>query len=203
MKKLFFVALSVAFVSLSGYAQQAKIKKEDDKMKAKSAAMNDQEMKNKMDRDKMKMKGDDMNIMYPYKAEYSSQFAIGSSRYAKMVLDMWKDWDDNNLAHSNDWVADTIMYEAPNGQVTRGKDNFNKMGQEFRDRFTKVKSTVEAFMPVKAVDRNEDFVLVWGTEEDTDKDGKVTTQRLHEIWGINKDGKISYLRQYTSPVPKY
>lgn len=200
MKKLLFAAFAVALIAFSNNsnAQEMKVKKSDDKLKAKPAAMKkdtrDQEMKMKMDMG--------MNLAYPYKAEYSSQFAFGKPEQAKLVLDMWKDWDNNTLDNHLDVIADSIVFELPNGEVLRGKENFIAKGKEQRNTIASANSTVEAWMPLRSIDRNEDWVAVWGYEQDTNKDGKVSVQRLHEIWGFNKDGKISYVRQYTSQVPK-
>lgn len=195
MKRLLFTALSVALVAFGTHAQQAKIKKDDDKVKAKSAAMHEKEMK---------MKGQDMgmNIMYPYKAEYSSQFTLGSPEQARMILQLWKDWDENDLDRNASYFADSVLFEEPDGTVFRGKEALMKNAKEFRNSLTSARSTVEAWLPMRSVDRNEDWVAVWGYEEDTTKDGKVTTERHHEIWGFNKDGKISFVRQYTGQMPK-
>lgn len=199
MKKLFIVALSMVFAAYCSQAQETKIKKEDDKLKAKPAGM-----KVKKEDNKLKVKGEGVgkNLIYPYKAEYSSEFALGQPAHAKLILDMWKDWDDNMVDRQAAALADTIMMELPNGNVLKGKQTFIQESKQHRSNFTMVKSTVEAWVPMKSVDRNEDWVLIWGVEESTDKEGKVTKQRLHEVWGINKDGKVSYIRQYTAQLPK-
>jgi hypothetical protein len=197
MKKLLITALSLAVLAFSSSAQETKVKKEDDKVKAKQTSANDKDMK-------VKIKGEGMgqDMVYPYQATYSSQFAPGSPAHAKLILDMWKAWDDNAFDRIETYLADTVRQELSSGMVVTGKENMLKMGKDYRDKFTTVKSTVEAWMPTRSIDRGQDFVLIWGTEEDTDKDGKVTTTRFHEVWGINKDGKIDYMRQYSSQVPK-
>ena len=199
MKKLFIVALTMAFAAYSSNAQETKIKKEDDKLKAKPAAMKVKKDDNKL---KMKAEGMDQNLVYPYKATYSSRFVPGSPSQAKLILEMWKDWDDNQVDRQAASIADSITMELPNGHVLKGKETFISESRQHRSNFTTVKSTVEAWMPIQSVDRNEDWVLIWGVEESTDKEGKVTTQRLHELWGFNKDGKISYVRQYQAQMPK-
>jgi hypothetical protein len=202
MKKLFITALALTLLCMgsTASAQETKVKKEDNKLKAKTTAADGKESKVKVEDDKMVIKSEDMgqNMVYPYKATYSSQFAPGAPAHSKLILDMWKAWDDNAFDRVMAHVADTVMQELPDGTVIKGKENFFNTGKQYRDRYATVKSTVEAWMPVKSLDRNEDFVLVWGSEEDTDKDGKVTTTRFHEVWGLNKDGKIIFMRQYAS-----
>lgn len=51
----------------------------------------------KDDNGKMKMKGQDRMMAYPYTAGYSSNFVIGNPANSKLVLNAWKDWENNTL----------------------------------------------------------------------------------------------------------
>ena len=155
------------------------------------------------DKDKIKndMKGE-MTTDYPYTAQYSSQFRIGNPKYSKMILELWKDWDNGQLDTHQDYFSDTITYQTPTGEVIRGKDKFVSTGKQNRDMFSNVKSSLEVWIPLKSIDKDQDWVAVWGREDDTDKSGKVTSNMIHEIWGFNKDGKIVFYRQYTAVPPK-
>lgn len=133
----------------------------------------------------------------PYKATYSSNFKMGNQRYANMVLDMWKDWDDNMLDR-HDYLADTVTAYFPDGSTVKGKAAFLETGKKYRAGFTAVKSVVHAIVPLHSEDRNTDAVCIWGEEEDTTPDGKTSKSNLHEVWFFNKDGKISTMRQWTA-----
>lgn len=133
----------------------------------------------------------------PYKATYSSNFKMGDQKYANMILDMWKDWDDNALER-HDYVADTITAYFPDGSVVKGKAAFLEAGKKYRGGFTTVKSVVHAWVPLKVEDKNTQAVCIWGEEEDTTQDGKTTKTNLHEVWFFNKDGKISAMRQWSA-----
>ncbi|MER3464608.1 MAG: hypothetical protein C4329_09620 [Chitinophagaceae bacterium] len=74
--------------------------------------------------------------------------------------------------------------------------------KQYRNGFSAVKSRISAWIPLYSVDKNESWVAVWGTEEDTDQSEKVTSTELHEIWRINKDGKIDFMQQFTGKTPK-
>ena len=182
--------IAVAFLGQPVHAQ--------DKVKSKTKDADGKEVKMKQ-KDKMK---DAMQISYPYTAEYSSQFEMGNPEYSKMILDLWKDWDNNQLELHQDYIADTVVQQAPNGEVIQGKEKFLAAGKEYRNKFSNVKSSLEVWIPLRSIDKDQDWVAVWGREEDTDKDGKVTTTMLHEIWGFNKDGKIVFFRQYTATPAK-
>jgi hypothetical protein len=138
----------------------------------------------------------------PYTATYSSNFQMGDPKYAQMVLRAWKDWDDNALDRSSAMFADTLTMYHPDGSMMKGKDQNLAEGKKFRSQFASVKSTIQAYMSLKSIDKNENWVAIWGSEEDTGKDGKKSIIALHEVWRFNKDGKIDLMRQYAAQIPE-
>jgi hypothetical protein len=138
MKKLLRAALMLSLFSITttAFAQETKVKKEDNKLKAKTTAADGKESKIKVEDDKMVIKSDNVgqNLVYPYKATYSSQFAPGAPAHAKTILDMWKAWDDNAFDRVMAHVADTVLQELPDGTVIKGKENFFNAGKQYRDR---------------------------------------------------------------------
>ena len=137
---------------------------------------------------------------YPYTATYSSKFAIGNNAHAKMILELWKDWDDNAVDRHN-YFADTVVMYFPDGTMSRGKDSCLAGAKKYRGSMSSATSELQAWTPLKSIDRNENWVAVWGTEADTYADGKTEKRDLHEIWRINKDGKIDFMKQFASAVP--
>jgi hypothetical protein len=133
----------------------------------------------------------------PYTAGYSSQFAIGNPEHSRMVLNIWKDYDNNTLDQSAAMFADTVRFEIADGQIVRGRDSVINVMKQVRGRYTSVNSTIDAYLPVRSTDRNEDWVLIWGRENNTGANG-TTTNIIHEIWRINRDGKIDYVSQYAA-----
>lgn len=135
----------------------------------------------------------------PYKATYSSNFSMGKQAQASMILDLWKDWDDNAFDR-HDYFADTITMHFADGTTTKGKAANMEAAKKYRGMMTKVNSVIHAWLPLRSNDRNEDLVCVWGQEENTFADGRVEKRSLHEVWWFNKDGKISGLRQWASKI---
>jgi len=133
----------------------------------------------------------------PYKATYSSDFKMGKSALATRILEVWKDWDDNQLDR-HDYFADTVTMMFSDGMVMKGKKENLEAAKKYRGSFTKVVSTVHAWMPLTSNDRKEDAVCIWGQEVNTLPDGKEETRDIHEVWWFNKDGKISSMRQWTA-----
>ena len=133
----------------------------------------------------------------PYKAAYTSSFTIGKPAYSSIILNLWKDWDDNQLSR-HDYFADTIKMWLPDGTVNQGKASVIEGGNKFRSGMSKVTSTIHAWVPLHSTDKGDDMVCIWGTEEDTYPDGKVDKRELHEVWWFNKAGKISMMRQWNA-----
>ena len=142
------------------------------------------------------------NMTYPYTANYSSNFKMGNPAHAKMILELWKDWDDNAFDRHN-YFADTVVMYLSEGNVIKGKDSVVASAKRFRGSMSGATSTIDAWMPLKSVDKNEDWVSVWGTETDTYPDGKTEKREIHEIWRINKAGKVDFMKQFTAkPAPQ-
>ncbi len=139
-------------------------------------------------------------IPYPYTAGYSSDFKMGNPAYARKVLELWKDYDNNTL-EAHDYFADTAVMFLSNGMVMRGKDSIYAGAKSGRAMMSSVTSSVDAWIPLKSVDRNEDWVAIWGTATSTGPDGKAEKEDLQEIWGFNKDGKVVFMKQFSSKVP--
>lgn len=182
-------------------AKDVKVKDKDDKYKVKDA-----DGKMKVTPDETKMKGDSMasanmpadnssSTSMDYTPRYSN-FALGNAAYSKIVLDLWKDWDDNQLGR-HDYFADTLAMMHEDGTMTRGKADNLKMGMDYRGTMKSAKSTITAIVPLKSLDFNEDWVAVWGHEDDVMADGKTVGKELHEIWRFNRDGKIDYMQSYS------
>jgi len=134
----------------------------------------------------------------PYKATYSSSFKMGNPKYANMILDLWKDWDDNNFDKHTNYFSDTVVMYLPDGMVVKGKAANLEGAKKHRGSMTSAKSILHAWVPLTSTDMKQDAVCIWGQETDTWPDGKVETRDLHEVWFFNKDGKISVMRQWAS-----
>lgn len=141
------------------------------------------------------------NISYPYTATYSSKFEIGDANQSKIILDIWKNFDNNTLQNLSNSFADTVTLYFSDGQKLHGTREYVIAEiKKFRDQFTSVSSDVHAWIPVKATDKNENWVLVWGRETHTGKDGKKDSVNLQETWLLNKDNKVSLVYQFASKI---
>ncbi len=185
-------------------ADDVKVKANDVKVKADDVKVKANDVKVKADDVKVKandIKVANVDMNNPYKATYSSSYAMGNPVYSQMILDIWKDWDDNMLDR-HDYMADSLQMFFADGSSMKGKQANLEAGKKFRGSMKAVKSTIHAWVPLKSLDRNEDMVLIWGEEENTMADGKVEKRPVHEVWWFNKDGKLSAMRQWTASPGK-
>ena len=144
-------------------------------------------------------KGSESTIALPFVATNSSSFEMGDEKNAKIVLDAWKAWQDNQFENARSLFADSVLIHFAEGHSFNGPaDSFIEMGKNERSKYSTMKDTLIAWMSTRSKDKNENWVLVWGIEYSTDNKGKSDTTDLHEAWRI-KDGKVDYMRQYAEP----
>jgi len=147
---------------------------------------------------KTSVKADDSPM--PYIASYSSQFVMGDPAKGRIILELWKDFDENDFNRNKDMFADTVSMYFANGTIQKGRDSVLAGAKTYRSSLADVKSTVHAWMSLRSVDQKQNWVAIWGSEEVTEKDGKKRGSSLHEIWRFNKDGKVDEMRQFSSAV---
>jgi hypothetical protein len=142
------------------------------------------------------------NTTYPYAATYSSKFELGSAKDAQTILGIWKDFDNGTLANSKERFADSIMLLFADGTSFSGpRDSAIAEGQKYRDMYGSVSTAVDAWIPLKSTDKNENWVAVWGWERHTGKDGKIDSVHLHEVWRLNSAGKADFVMQFAAQQP--
>jgi hypothetical protein len=140
-------------------------------------------------------------IHSPYDVRYSSKFMTGNPKNAENVLTLWKDYDNGTLSAHKDLFADTVAVLLGSGARMRGpRDSIVAGVQAYRSSMANAVDFVDAVTALKSTDKNEDWVLVWGTEVDTHKDGKIDSVALQETWRLNKDSKVDLILQYMRPA---
>ena len=142
------------------------------------------------------------DVTYPYPAEYSSNFEMGNPEYGKMVLNLWKDFDNNSMDNMGQYFADSVTMNFPGMTLVGTRDSVVGVSKNYRAMYKEVKSTMSAVLSVKSTDKGHDWVLLWGKEVTTDQRNKMDSTNLQETWRINKDGKIDVMYQYKRDFPK-
>ena len=155
--------------------------------------------------DKTEEKKESAAIAYPYKAVYSSDFSIGDANHSKMVLDLYKMWEDNKVDEMKPLLADSVSIDFPDGYKFNDNtvDSMISFAKQFRKTLSSVKVTLDGWMPIHTNDTKEDFVLVWSRDYITDMSGKVDSTRGHAYFLIknNKIRSWSEFQQKLTPPP--
>lgn len=136
----------------------------------------------------------------PYTASYSSNFSIGKSANAKMILQLYKDFEKADWSKDS-WFADTLFVILPDGNTLRGKEAALAEFRKEREGLNSAEFTFDAIIPLKSVDRNENWVALWGSLKGSPKDSGESAMLLNDfqsIWRINKDGKINFIRFFNA-----
>jgi hypothetical protein len=131
------------------------------------------------------------NITYPFTPGYSTDFSLGDPNHTKMVLEFAKSWMDNKMSDMRSMLTDSVWADfADGGKFLGTADSLMRMGQQVRDMYSKIEAKYDTWMPLHVNDKNEDWVLVWEKDYNTDKNGKVDSVGSHSYWQI-KNGKIA------------
>lgn len=155
---------------------------------------------------KMEEKKETAAITYPYTPDYTHDFSIGDSNHAKTVLDLYKMWEEGRVDDFKSALSDSIHVDFPNGFKFKNNtvDSFINFAKQFRKTLASIKLVFDAWMPVHANDKKEDYVLVWYREYETNMAGKVDSIRGHAYFEI-KNNKVrswsEYDQQLMAPPP--
>ena len=101
-----------------------------------------------------------------------------------------------DLSQSRKHFADSLsLFLADGTSMVGPTDTLLKNMQAYRSSFKGMEIAVDAIFATKSTDRDEDWVTVWGTEVQTDMNGKVDSVSLQETWRFNKAGKVDFMFQ--------
>ncbi len=134
--------------------------------------------------------------MYGFTPGYSASFVMDDATNTETVLALWEDWKKGELSPSRNRFADSIsLFLADGTSMVGSADTLLKNMQAYRSSFKGMEIAVDAIFAVKSTDKNEDWVTVWGTEIQTDMNGKVDSVSIQETWRFNKAGKVDMMFQ--------
>jgi hypothetical protein len=143
-------------------------------------------------------------IAYPYKADYSSDFSMGDAGHAKMVLDLYKMWEENKIDDMKPLLSDSVFVDGADGmKFNNTVDSFINFAKQYRQMYSATRPVFDGWMVVHSNDKNEDYVLVWNRDYYTTTDGKTDSLRIHAYFQV-KNNKVtgwSEFSQKLAPPP--
>lgn len=132
---------------------------------------------------------------YGVKASYSTDFAIGDAALGDKVVALWRYFDNNTLDSAASYFADSLYQDMPGFKGTMSRDSAMAGVKAYRASLTSSVTTIDALVPLKASNKEESVVCIWGVET-TEAGGKKMLRDIQEVWGFNKDGKVTWIKQY-------
>jgi len=140
-------------------------------------------------------------IVYP-PVDNSTNFEIGDGSVIPGMLEVYKAWEENDMATMKKHFADTVLLVGSDGTELHGsRDSAILRVQVYRNMYTTLKNNYHAFVNLRSVDKNENWLVVWYKQHMTDKKGKVDQAEFIENWRLNKDGNIEALYKYIQHSP--
>jgi len=144
-------------------------------------------------------------VTYAYAAGYSSDFSMGDATHGKIVLDLFKMWEENKVDDMKTLLADSVSIEFPDGNkfADNTADSMINFAKQFRNQIKSIRVEFDGWMPVKSNDKNDNYVLTWSREYTTDMKGKADSSRMHAYFLIknNKIRSWSEFQQKLTPAP--
>ena len=136
-------------------------------------------------------------VELPYTADFSSNVNQDvSDQDLLTVLNSYKSWENGDIAALRATLADSVSFNAWDGFKYEGpSDGLMERWSASRDSLSSVTIKMHAWTKNHFVDRDTDVIVVWYTEIDTSKDGKIDSATWSDI-NLVKDGKISWYSQY-------
>jgi hypothetical protein len=139
---------------------------------------------------------------FPYPIIYASEFKIGSIAHAMIVLELWKDFDNNTLDKGTEVFAEQVRMDFADGTSFSGnREDFMTIMKQQRKTFSSFKSSIDAIVSLQPEGKDESWGNVWGSQTGVTTAGVTSTVLINENWMFNSNGKVSYIRQF-SAVPQ-
>ena len=170
MKKMLFAVFAIAIIAACNNEKKTDDKMSDVKKETTASAPSD----------------------LPYKMQYTN-WEMGDPKNLKMVLDMYKNWEDNKLDAVASSFGDSATFEMAAGvRMMTTRQSLMDSLKSWRGQTDKLSSDIITGLSMHSPEKNEDWVLIWAMNHSTDKTGKVDSVFSNDNWQV-KNGKLVYL----------
>lgn len=133
---------------------------------------------------------------YGVSFSYGADFALEDASYAEKVIKVWRHYDANTMDSVRTYFADTVFNDLPGFTGKLQADSLLAIIKAERSAVDTIASSFDAILPAREKGKGEVVVAVWGVEKTTAKSGRQSRRDLQELWGFNKEGKISWIKQF-------
>ena len=128
--------------------------------------------------------------LHLYTTAYSGHWTEGDSTNTEVVMKFMKSLENNLIDTSllSLWVFYKNNYE-------KKEIILDKLRME-RNNFSKWKISVSSIIPVKSIDREENWVIVYGTRNESDFKDNLSTINFTQWYKVNKENRIEFFNEF-------
>ena len=140
----------------------------------------------------------EVKVYYPFSPRMDVDFENGNKNYANIVLNIWRGYQSGNIKGYRKYFADSVSLFFHEKLIEGKTEDALKIYQERRDQLASMQAHVEYWQPVYVKNKNENWVLLWINQEATDRNKKLDSWSMHQVWKFNAQGKIYMLQEFRS-----
>jgi hypothetical protein len=125
-----------------------------------------------------------------YTSSYSNKWSTGESINSTVVMKFLNKWENNLIDTSffSNWVYYKYNWEKKDSMLSKIKSE--------RDKFAKWKISISSIASLKSIDRNEDWVAVYGSVNKKDLKGIASVTNFTQWYKMDKNLKISFFKEF-------
>ena len=137
-------------------------------------------------------------VYYPFSPRMDVDFEKGNKNYANIVLNIWRGYQSGNIKGYRKYFADSVNLFFHEKLLQGKTEDVLKLYQDRREKLATVQAHVEYWQPVYVKNKEEHWVLLWVNQEATDKNKKLDSWSMHQVWKFNAEGKIYMVQEFRS-----
>jgi hypothetical protein len=130
------------------------------------------------------------NRKHLYTSSYSNKWTMGEDYNSTLVMSFLNKWENNSIDTSffSEWVYYKYNWEK--------KDIILNKLKALRRNFVNWKIDISSIASLKSIDRNENWVTVYGNVNKQDLNGTSSVTYFTQWYKIEKDFKISFFKEF-------
>jgi len=195
--KLILLAYALLFSPYSN-AQNAMVKGKEDITRVKAATANNSMNPDSRD---VVMSTNSSRMNHTMFLPPAPKFEMGDPKYITIMLNQYKNINNYPELIDPDVYADDVIFIHTHGQVIKGKNQYLNYIRQSRDSLASLNDNFSAYTSLHSIDRNEHWVILYGSRKRTNKDGTEHGNDFCILYVFSKDGKLTLIRPYSAATP--
>lgn len=136
-------------------------------------------------------------MVYPFPVSFSAKFKFIEPEKGKMVLGICKNFENNNVENSKSIFVDRVTIDMPKIKHKGNRDSELSAFQSYRNSLTSFKTELDVEMSANSTDKGDDWVLVWASDEFTNKEKLKYKVKYQQVWLLTRKERSVLLSSLT------